>query len=85
MAWGVVVTRPSDLHPTRQSCAQCHKRMSIDFHADDETWERVAGIWANSILCLDCYAEMGDERGIAWEFGLEFMSVVSLATHLEGS
>ena len=67
--------------PTRQSCAQCHKRMFIDYHADNQIWADVVGIWAASILCLDCFAEMGDERGITWEEGLEILAVVSLATH----
>ena len=63
--------------PTRQSCAQCHQRMSIDYHAD--LWpEVVHPKWRDSILCIDCFAEMGDERNIAWEEGLEIMAITSL-------
>ena len=64
----------SDL-PTREQCAKCGRR-GFGFHSP--LWHGVAGErWANSPLCLPCFAELGDERGLDWGQGLE-IHVVSL-------
>ena len=65
------------MRPTRQSCGQCHKRMSIDYYSP--FWDKVVHPnRRNDILCLDCFAEMGDERNVAWEAGLRFLTITSL-------
>ena len=66
--------------PTRQACIKCGKRMAIDYYAS--LWSEVVHEkWVDSILCIDCYAEMGDERGIAWEEGLTMTPVSLVSQH----
>lgn len=67
----------SDL--TREVCDRCHEISPIGFYSP--IWERVAGKrWKWSILCIMCFARLGDEKMIRWEQGLEFYPV-SFATH----
>lgn len=37
----------------------------------------------DSILCIMCFAALGDEKHVAWEKGIEFYPV-SYATHHAG-
>ncbi len=72
-------TPMSDL-PTRQTCARCHRISLFDFHSP--MWKEVAGPWSDDILCLMCFAVLGDERGLRWEEGLT-ITPCSLVSHLE--
>lgn len=65
---------------TREFCARCHSINAVGFHAPTDTWEAVAGRWRNSILCLRCFAQLGDEKGVQWEVGMRFYPV-SLVSH----
>jgi len=70
---------------TRQFCARCHSIDRVGFLAPKPLWELVAGPhWEHAILCLACFAEIGDEKGIEWDVPeLEFypVSYVTLSTH----
>ncbi len=66
-------------NPTRQTCARCVRISPYDFHSP--LWKEVAGPWSDDILCVMCFAILGDERGLEWEEGIEFYPV-SLAYHL---
>lgn len=68
--------------PTRETCHRCHRISPVGFHSP--IWEQVSGPWANDILCVACFAVLGDERGLKWEEDLEFYPI-SLVTHLEGA
>lgn len=69
---------------TREICQRCHTVSAIGFHAPTETWRAVAGRdWANSILCIRCFAALGDEKFIAWERGLAFYPVSYASHHTE--
>lgn len=66
---------------TREFCQRCHRVSPIGFHARDDIWEAVAGRhWRHAILCIMCFAALGDEKHILWEVDLEFHPV-SYATH----
>lgn len=68
-------------HTTREICQRCHKTSAVGFHARKDIWLAVAGRhWSDSILCLACFAQLGDEKHIQWELGIEFHPV-SYATH----
>ena len=61
---------------TRERCQMCNKPSSVGFFAPHETWKLVAGdVWANSILCISCFASLGDEKGIQWEEGIKLYPV----------
>lgn len=65
---------------TREFCQRCHQVSPIGFFSP--IWKRVAGRWADSILCIACFAALGDERFITWECGLKLFPV-SLRTSKE--
>lgn len=73
---------------TRQFCARCHKVDRVGFLAPKELWRLVAGPhWEHDILCLVCFGEIGDEKGVKWDVPeLEFypVSYVTLVEHREG-
>lgn len=66
---------------TREFCGRCHRVSPVGFHSPNSIWEAVAGRhWKNEILCIVCFAALGDEKHIVWEEGIEFYPV-SYATH----
>jgi hypothetical protein len=61
---------------TREFCGRCHRVSPIHFDAPKKTWELAAGRhWKNNILCIICFAALGDEKHIAWEEGLSLYPV----------
>lgn len=72
----------STVPTTREFCQRCHRLSPVGFHARDDLWSAVTapGHWEHSILCILCFAQLGDEKHIAWEEGIEFYPV-SYATH----
>ncbi len=65
---------------TREYCNRCQDISLIGFSS--LLWKEVAGPrWENSTLCIRCFGVLGDERGIAWEEGLELFPL-SLVNHL---
>lgn len=67
---------------TREMCRRCNHVSAVGFHSP--IWPLVAGPhWVNEILCVRCFAELGDEKFIEWEEGIEFYPV-SFATHRKG-
>lgn len=76
--------RPIDTTTTREICQRCHRVSPVGFHSPDAYWIAIAGAqWKDSILCIICFAELGDEMHVAWETGLRFYPV-SYATHHAG-
>lgn len=69
---------------TREFCARCNSVSAVGFSVPSDVWTAVAGRhWSDSILCIRCFAALGDEKGVAWEVaGIDFYAV-SLATHRE--
>jgi hypothetical protein len=67
------------VNPTRQTCARCVRISPYDFHSP--IWREVAGPWLDDILCVMCFAVLGDERGLRWEEGLT-ITPCSLVAHL---
>lgn len=64
---------------TREICKRCQSVSAVGF--DSPLWEEVAGQhWVDSILCIRCFAALGDEKHIEWEVGIELYPV-SYATH----
>lgn len=70
---------------TRQFCQRCNTVDRVGFLAPKDLWRLVAGPrWEHSILCLACFGEIGDEKGIKWDVPeLEFypVSYVTLQTN----
>ncbi len=66
--------------PTRETCHRCCRISAVGFYSP--LWRSVAGEhWRHGILCVACFAALGDERGIVWEQGMKFYPV-SLRSHL---
>jgi hypothetical protein len=68
---------------TRQICQRCHAIDRVGFLAPKELWRLVAGPhWEHSILCLVCFTELGDEKGIEWDVPeMEFYPVSYATLH----
>lgn len=81
---GPPITPPEQDLTTREFCGRCHRVSPVGFHARDDIWEAVVGRhWSNSILCIMCFAQMGDEKHVMWERDLKLYAV-SYATHHAG-
>lgn len=66
---------------TREMCQRCNHVSAVGFFSP--VWELVTGPhWEHSILCIRCFAELGDEKFIEWEEDIEFYPV-SFRTHVE--
>jgi len=59
--------------PHRQICALCHEVSRVDFDVSNEVWEfAVQKYWQNSIICLQCFTRLADERGVEWDKDIKF-------------
>ena len=76
------IESPTDC-TTREICQRCNQVSAVGFFAQPEIWAMVAGQWRDSILCLTCFARLGDEKHVAWETGMQFFPV-SYASHHAG-
>lgn len=74
---------PTD-QSTREICQRCNRTSPVGFYSPSEIWLAVTqpGHWQDSILCIMCFAQLGDEKHIKWEQGIKFFPV-SYATHHE--
>lgn len=63
---------------TREFCQSCNRVSPVGFHSPK--WAEVAGRWRDSILCIMCFAALGDEKNIQWERDIQ-LHPVSLRTH----
>lgn len=68
---------------TREHCGRCHRVSPVGFWVPNDIWRAVAGRWLDSILCIMCFAALGDEKHVVWESGIKFYPV-SYATHHAG-
>ncbi len=66
---------------TREFCQRCQRVSPIGFFSPHETWKLVAGSWADSILCVMCFAALGDEKHVRWEEDIEFFPVSYATLH----
>lgn len=67
--------------PSRERCACCKRYSPVGFSVPNAIWDLVvANEFYHSILCVSCFADMGDERLVEWDTEIEFYPV-SLATH----
>ena len=64
--------------PSRETCHRCTRISMFSFYSP--LWAEVAAFWKDAILCLFCFAVLGDERNIGWEDGLE-IHPSSIHTH----
>lgn len=66
---------------SREICQLCFHPNPVGFRVPDDVWESVVPEGARGgVVCLNCFARLGDEQGIAWEKDIQFFPV-SLATH----
>lgn len=67
--------------PSRERCQCCNRYSAVGFWVPNRVWDRVVpNQFHESPLCVACFADMGDERMIAWDQEIQFFPV-SLATH----
>lgn len=59
--------------PHRQICSLCHEVSRVDFWVPDNIWQ--LGLhesqW-NSIVCLQCFTRLADERDVEWNRVIRF-------------
>lgn len=68
--------------PCRERCKACWKTSRVGFVVPDTVWAMVVpDALRDRVLCLACFAEMADERGVEWDRRIEFFPV-SLVTAL---
>lgn len=68
-------TKHKDLNkkPHREICAMCHEVSRIGFHVSNDIWElSTSEFYRNSILCLQCFTRLADERGVEWDKDIKF-------------
>lgn len=54
--------------PTRQFCAICGKIHKVNYWVPNKMWNAVIHPnYQNSIVCLFCFMERGDEKFLEWE------------------
>jgi len=62
--------------PHREICCLCHEVSRVGFHVPNEIWElAVHGKHTNSIICLQCFTRLADERGVEWDKEIKFYPV----------
>lgn len=65
----VAKTLASGQTPTRENCQQCGNR-GLGFYSPK--WVEITGErYRWNKWCVVCFGKLGDEKGIAWEQGLE--------------
>lgn len=69
------VSDPSELRPNEQRCGRCGAVDGMNFHVADDVWAAVASPkWRNeridSVLCLACFDQLADEKGIDYSQSL---------------
>lgn len=66
---------------TREICKACNQPNPVGFTVPDQIWEMVVPRHlSTSILCIACFARLGDEKFVQWETEIQLFPV-SLATH----
>lgn len=62
--------------PHREICSRCHEVSRVGFHVPDEIWRAAVHISeSDSILCVRCFTQIADERGVEWDKEIEFFPV----------
>lgn len=68
---------------SREICKACFHINPIGFNVPDEVWLAAVPLrLQESILCLQCFARLADERLIPWDRDIQLFPV-SLATSLD--
>lgn len=68
---------------TREICKLCYHPNRVGFNVPDYVWDAIVPEHVrSSIVCLDCFTRLGDEKHIPWDREIQFFPV-SLATHKE--
>ncbi len=67
----------------RQFCSLCHKVYPLDWVVPDNIWEAALhkSMW-NSLVCLNCFIPMADEKLISWDLKIQIYPT-SLKSHIE--
>lgn len=69
--------------PSRETCQICFRPNPVGFHVPNEIWEdSVPETLRYSVLCMNCFAALADERLVQWDERIEFYPV-SAASMLE--
>lgn len=67
---------------SREICKICYHANPVGFSVPDGVWECIVPPeLRESVVCLACFARIGDEKGVQWDREIEFFPV-SRATHL---
>jgi hypothetical protein len=67
--------------PHRQICALCNEISRVDFWVPDEIWKSALHkSQLNSIICLECFTRLADERSVEWDKEIKFYPI-SWTTH----
>ncbi len=80
MCYVHIATANSDV-TTREICEMCHQVNAVGFLVPDGVWRLIIPIdFQNKVVCLQCFAKLGDEKRIRWDLNIKFFPV-SFVTH----
>src|SRR3990167_8343294 len=69
--------------PSREVCKMCWHVNPVGFAVPDDVWASVVpASHQDKVICITCFARLGDERAIRWDRSIELFPV-SLASHLD--
>ena len=70
---------------SREICKLCYHVNAVGFSVPDDVWLAIVPPeFENRVVCLTCFARLGDEKGIEWDREIEFFPV-SLQRHLSAA
>jgi hypothetical protein len=62
-----------------QVCKHCGREQRLDYQVvDDDVWEKVAGLYKNRVLCVECFLKLADDKKIELKKeDIRFICVIS--------
>lgn len=61
---------------TREICKSCNNESRVGFSVPDKIWKSIVPIHLeSSVLCLNCFTSLGDQKRICWDKEIEFFPV----------
>jgi hypothetical protein len=57
----------------REICSLCHEVSRVGFKVPNEIWKLVVHVsQIESLICLNCFTRLADERGVEWDKDIQF-------------
>jgi hypothetical protein len=61
-----------EMESCQQTCKICGRPDKFDFHVPDDIWEEVVGEkFKNRVVCLNCFDDLADLKGVKYSDSLQ--------------